>query len=111
MKIILLATALLSFQTALSSDFGEAFKHAKNGNAIAQSNLGVMYENGLGVPEDHAEAVSWYRKSAEKGDVLGQSNLAFMYANGLGVPKETPPRPLAGIAEPPSKEGSTVSLA
>jgi TPR repeat protein len=26
-----------------------------------------MYEDGLGVPQDYAEAVKWYRKAAEEG--------------------------------------------
>ena len=39
---------------------------AKQGNAPAQHNLGVMYDNGQGVPQDYKEAVRWYLKSAEK---------------------------------------------
>jgi TPR repeat protein len=35
---------------------------AEAGDASAQYNLGVMYANGEGVPEDDAEAVKWYRK-------------------------------------------------
>ena len=33
----------------------------------AQAVLGVMYDNGEGVPEDDAQAVSWYRKAAQQG--------------------------------------------
>ena len=29
---------------------------AQQGNAVAQFNLGVMYANGQGVPQNHAEA-------------------------------------------------------
>jgi len=65
MKIIFLIAALLSIQAALSSEFDETLKYAKPGDANAQSNLGVMYENGRGVVADYAEAVKWYRKSAE----------------------------------------------
>lgn len=88
MKIIFLITALLSIQAALSSDFDETLNYAKRGDANAQSNLGVMYENGRGVVADYAEAVKWYRKSAEQGSVFGQSNLAFMYLSGRGVPED-----------------------
>ena len=31
---------------------------AEQGNAIAQTNLGVLYANGLGVPKDFAEAAN-----------------------------------------------------
>ena len=41
---------------------------AEQGDAEAQFNLGVMYANGEGVPQDYAEAVKWYPKAAEQGD-------------------------------------------
>ena len=40
---------------------------ADQGNAAAQYNLGLMYEQGQGVPQDYAAAVSWYRKAADQG--------------------------------------------
>jgi len=53
-------------------DYKEAFRLwlplAEQGNAFAQFNLGVMYEDGLGVPQDDQEAVRLYRLSAEQGD-------------------------------------------
>src|SRR3990172_7650549 len=61
---------------------------AEQGDALAQYNLGVMYENGQGVPQDYAEAVKWYRKAADQGVALAQSNLGFAYANGQGVPQD-----------------------
>ena len=42
---------------------------AEAGDEVAQYNLGVMYDNGLGVPQDPKEAVKWYRLAAEQGDV------------------------------------------
>ena len=35
------------------------------------STSAVLYGNGRGVPQDYAEAVSWYRKAAEQGDARG----------------------------------------
>lgn len=58
---------------------------AEQGNAIAQSNLGFIYDSGQGVPQDHAEAAKWYRLAAEQGNPRAQSNLGSMYANGQGV--------------------------
>ena len=67
----------------------EATRHAaEQGEAIAQSNLGVMYATGRGVPQDDAEAVRWYRLAAEQGDARAQSNLGAMYATGRGVPQD-----------------------
>ena len=37
--------------------FGRAFP--EQGTAVAQYNLGVEYMNGLGVPQDYAQAVAW----------------------------------------------------
>ena len=60
----------------------------EQGYADAQFNLGVMYDEGRGVPQDDAEAVKWYRKAAEQGDAGAQYNLGVMYGNGLGVPQD-----------------------
>jgi TPR repeat protein len=58
---------------------------AEQGDATAQTNLGFMYDNGLGVTQDYAEAMIWYRLAAEQGQAQAQSNLGFMYSNGRGV--------------------------
>ena len=55
------------------------------GNAYAQSNLGVMYECGHGVTQDYAEAVKWYKLAAVQGNAIAQSNLGVMYERGQGV--------------------------
>ncbi len=47
-----------------------------------------MYENGRGVPQDDAAAVSWYRKAADQGYATAQHSLGVMYMNGQGVPQD-----------------------
>jgi len=75
-----------------ASDYAEAVKWyrlaADQGYAAAQFNLGDMYDNGQGVPEDDVEAVKWYRLAAEQGDSRAQYNLGVMYDNGRGVPED-----------------------
>ena len=70
-------------------DFQTAFKLwlplAEQGNAKAQFNLGLMYDNGKGVKQDDAEAVKWYRKAAEQSDASAQFNLGVSYYKGKGV--------------------------
>jgi TPR repeat protein len=61
---------------------------AKQGNARAQFDLGIMYQNGQGVAQDDTQAVYWYRKAAEQGHINGQSNLGFMYHHGEGVAQD-----------------------
>ena len=58
---------------------------ADQGDPNAQINLGAMYDNGKGVPEDPATAVEWYRLAALQGNRLAQYYLGLMYANGRGV--------------------------
>jgi len=68
---------------------GQSIKErAEQGDAEAQSALGIMYDLGEGVPEDDAEAVKWYRKAAEQGNGEAQHTLGIMYANGKGVPED-----------------------
>ena len=67
------------------TDFEVTKLLAEQGEAFAQYNLGVMYENGVGVPENVADAVKWYRLAAEQGRARAQNNLGVMYENGEGV--------------------------
>ena len=60
---------------------------AINGLDVAQFNLGVMYERGLGVPEDETRALLWYHSAAEQGHPLAQYNLGRLYALGKGIPQ------------------------
>ena len=39
---------------------------AEQGDADAQYNLGVMYNEGEGVPQDYKEATKWFRLAAEE---------------------------------------------
>ena len=61
---------------------------AQLSEASAQFNLGYMYDEGQGVPQDHAEAVRWYRKATDQGRDDAQFNLACMYESGQGVPQD-----------------------
>ncbi len=56
--------------------------------ALAQTNLGVRYAKGEGVPQDHAEAVKWYRKAAARGHAKALYNLGVMYDIGQGVTQD-----------------------
>lgn len=60
-------------------------KAAERGDAVAQFELGVAYDEGNGVPQDYKAAVSWYRKAAEQGNAKAQFNLGLMYCAGQGV--------------------------
>ena len=59
---------------------------AEQGHALAQYNLGWVYDTGKGVPQDYKTAVKWYTLAAEQGNARAQNNLGLMYDNGKGVP-------------------------
>ena len=61
---------------------------AEQGDADAQYNLGVMYDQGRGVAQDDAEAMRWWRLAAEQGLADAQYNLGVSYVTGEGVPQD-----------------------
>ena len=104
-KIIigLTLSLLLGSSVAIAADFGKGLEAKNSGdfktalaewiplaeqdNAMAQFNLGHMYANGYGVPENDKTAVKWYTLAAEQGYAMAQYQLGIMYANGRGVPE------------------------
>ena len=66
--------------------FKEWVKSAADGHLRAQYNLGVLYENGLGVEKNPTQAAKWYIVSAEGNYAPAQYNLAVLYYYGSGVP-------------------------
>jgi TPR repeat protein len=58
---------------------------AEEGHSDSQFNVGLMFEQGIGVEKDEKEAIVWYGKAAEQGNVLAQYNLAVLYENGRGT--------------------------
>ena len=59
---------------------------AEQGHADAQNNLGLMYKEGLAIPQNDYEAFEWFTKAAEQGHADAQNNLGLIYRDG----KETP---------------------
>jgi TPR repeat protein len=51
----------------------------------AQTNLGVMYDSGQGVPQDFVKASQMFQRGAAQGNAIAQCNLASMYFHGVGV--------------------------
>ena len=58
---------------------------AESGNAEAQNNVGYMYEEGLGVPQNYLLAMNWYRQAADNGLAEAQHNMGMLYHHGYGV--------------------------
>ena len=63
-------------------------KAAEKGNAEAQFELGRIYGNGDGVPQDYQAAIGWLEKAARQNHAKAQESLGSIYANGVGVKQD-----------------------
>ena len=61
---------------------------AEEGDATAQYNLGLLYLDGHGVPQNITEAANWFRRAAEQDYTQAQHNLGAMYGSGQGVKRD-----------------------
>jgi TPR repeat protein len=60
---------------------------AEQGDAVAETALGAMYDFGNGVPQNHTEAMKLYRLAAAQGDARAQWLIgSAYYTGGEGVP-------------------------
>lgn len=79
------------WQAYESGSFSSAYQEwqplAEQGNPKAQYLLGVLHQDGQGVPQDHVVAANWYQRAAEQGFAPAQNNLGLMYYKGEGVPQ------------------------
>jgi len=61
---------------------------AEDGDSFAQTSIGYMLSQGLGVMKNEREAIKWYEKAAVKGDSDAQYNLGSMYERGRGTKQD-----------------------
>ena len=85
--LLLSTNAFACYDESLSdrANFDNCLVEAEQGDVFAQFDLGLMYNNGIGVVQDYKEAVKWYTKAAEQGYTYAQTNLGFMYGMGQGL--------------------------
>jgi uncharacterized protein len=61
---------------------------ARRGDARAQTYLGYMFANGVGVPQSFIVAAGWYRCASQQGVPQARYMLGLMYDKGQGVPQD-----------------------
>ena len=61
---------------------------AEAGDAQSQFGLGMMLENGHGVPPDPEKAFQWYLRAADQGMSEAQLSLGSLYEHGRGVARD-----------------------
>ena len=61
---------------------------AEEGDKVAQTYVGEIYEKGFGITPDYKIAAAWYQRAATQGDSRAKLNLGYLYERGLGVPQD-----------------------
>ncbi|RJT92754.1 sel1 repeat family protein [Arthrobacter frigidicola] len=56
-------------------------KKARAGDAMAQNLMGLAYKCGMGVKQNHAASIQWFRRAAEQGEADAQFNLGRLYGS------------------------------
>jgi len=86
------AAAARPYQLIAEQKYDEALpllrEQADQNDAKAQGQIGRMYFEGKGVPQDYHKAAEWIRKAAEGGHPASQYMLAWFYYKGIGVPQD-----------------------
>lgn len=52
------------------------------GSATAMNLMGVVYYEGVLVPQDYKKAMYWYKKAADAGEIISMTNLGYCYYYG-----------------------------
>ena len=61
---------------------------AAKGDANAEFDLAMCYEQGRGVAQNMVESLQWLRRAAEHGHAEAQYRLGMVYAYGINVPQD-----------------------
>ncbi len=79
-------------QEGLEKDPDKAVQYfleaAEIGSVDAQWNLGLLYNEGIGVERSGEEAKYWFEKAAKAGHARAQFNLSIMYMTGDGAEED-----------------------
>lgn len=89
-------TAAQGTTAYINKDYKKAFQIwkplADAGDKDAQAGLGILYDNGRGVPGSNSDAMMWYRKAAEQGQALARYNLGVLFTKGVGLTADHDPK-------------------
>jgi TPR repeat protein len=75
---------------------------AEQGNAEAETYIGLLFYYGQGTPKDYAEALKWLHLAAAKGFPPAQNGIGNLYFRGEGVEPDYSKAP-SGTAKRPTK--------
>lgn len=82
-------SGMYAYSTGNYDDAAREFQDcADRGEVQGEYYIGLLYEEGQGVPRDYKIALAWYTKAANRGDVDAAFALGRMYSLGLGVEQD-----------------------
>jgi TPR repeat protein len=82
-----LGPAATALSGAARNELRELQVRAREGDARAQTYLGLKHDLGDGVPQSYEKAARWYARAAEQGVADSQLYLGAAYAEGKGLPQ------------------------
>ena len=92
--------------------FAYALKPALAGDPVAQTLMGVLYEDGRATRRDYAAAADWFRLAAAQGDVGASYRLALLSLSGeAGEKDEEEAARLFRVAAEAGNEDAAYNLA
>lgn len=85
MFLLLAVWAISLLNATAQTKYSQFIEAANQGDARAQNEIGLCYENGDGVQQDQQQAFLWYSKAAAQDYAIGQYNVGCCYYYGKGV--------------------------
>lgn len=76
-----------SQQALMRQQFAQQLARAEQHDANAQANVGYMYQKGLGVRQNNAQAFHWLSLAAAARVPSAMAHVGKMYAGGEGLPQ------------------------
>ncbi|CAO3607174.1 unnamed protein product [Mucor hiemalis] len=71
-----------------NGDVAQVLKEAMQGSALAQVNLGSMFQKSEEIEVNQRQAFYWYQRAAQGGHAEAMFRIAWAYRNGLGVAED-----------------------
>ena len=88
-QTMILSCFLMFSMNSLAGTFAEIQEKAEQGDALAQAQMGAMYQLGRnGVTKDEQKSAKWMLKAANQGLVEAEVFMAALYDRGLGVKQD-----------------------
>ncbi|MGO4124530.1 peptidoglycan-binding protein [Inquilinus sp. YAF38] len=80
--------AQLQLPDNASPELRDLARKAIAGDANAEYEIGTVFAQGVGVPQNYEHAAYWYRRAADRGKADAAYAFGFLWEQGLGVPRD-----------------------